>query len=66
MNDFQTAEEALDYVHTAETLMGVAEMHWKAMNNAAQAAKAEFDTARRVYTSARRDYTASVGSGVQG
>jgi hypothetical protein len=66
MNDFQTTEDALDTVHTAETLMGLAEMHWKAMNDAAQAAKAEFDTARRLYTSARRDYTASVGSGVLG
>ena len=59
MFEAHTAEEALDNVHTAETLMGVSELHWRAANDAAQAAKNEFDTARRVYTSARREFTAS-------
>jgi hypothetical protein len=58
MFEAQTADEALDHVHTAETLMSVAELHWRAANDAAQAAKNEFDTARRVYTSARREFTA--------
>jgi hypothetical protein len=46
-------------VHTAETLMGVAELHWRAASKAAQAARAEYDVARRLYTSARTDYTAA-------
>jgi hypothetical protein len=46
-------------VHTAETLMGVAELHWRAANKAAQAARDEYDAARRLYTSARSDYAAA-------
>jgi hypothetical protein len=46
-------------VETAETLMGLAELHWRAASKAAQAAQDEYDTARRVYASARSDYTAA-------
>ena len=46
-------------VHTAETLMGVAELHWRAANKAAQAAQDDYDSARRLYASARSDYAAA-------
>jgi ABC-type transporter lipoprotein component MlaA len=46
-------------VHTAETLMGVAERHWRAASKAAQAAQDDYDVARRLYASARSDYTAA-------
>ena len=32
-----------DFVHTAETLMDVAELHWRATRKAAQAAQDEYD-----------------------
>ena len=54
-------------VHTAETLMDVAELHWRATRKAAQAAQDGYDVARRLYASARRDYTAAgrhAGAGV--
>jgi len=40
-------------VHTAETLLEVAELHWRAASRAAQTAQDEYDTARRMYASAR-------------
>jgi ABC-type transporter lipoprotein component MlaA len=48
-------------VHTAETLLGVAELHWRAANKAALEAQDEYDTARRLYTSARSNYVAAQG-----
>jgi hypothetical protein len=46
-------------VHTAETLMDIAELHWRATRKATQAAQDGYDVARRLYASARRDYTAA-------
>ena len=46
-------------VETAETLMGLAELHWRAASKAAQAAQDEYDTARRIYVSARSDQLAA-------
>jgi hypothetical protein len=44
-------------VHTAETLMGVAELHWRAASRAAQSAQDDYDAARRLYAAARTDCT---------
>ena len=51
--------ECIFDVHTAETLMTVAELHWRAASKAAQTAQDEYDTARRIYSSARSDYSAA-------
>jgi hypothetical protein len=47
------------FVDTAETLLAVAELHWRALNKAAQVAQDEYDTARRVYSAARSDSVAA-------
>jgi hypothetical protein len=59
MINLQAVEDAADFVHTAETLMAIAELRWRAAAKVARSAQDAFDSARRVYASARSDYTAT-------